>query len=58
MSDEYILEHIKEAFPPKIEAQLLEIEDTDVTTGKVCTKWQKIRSARSKVDWKSFQEVW
>ena len=28
-------EHFKEVFPPKIEAQLLEIDDTDTTIGKM-----------------------
>ena len=34
MSDKQVLEHIKEAFPTKIEAQILEKEDIDVAIGK------------------------
>ena len=30
MSDEKVLEHFKEVFPPKIEAQLIEIDDIDM----------------------------
>ena len=35
MSDKEVLEHFKEVFPTKIEAQLLEINDTRMVIGKV-----------------------
>ena len=34
MSDEQVYEYFKETFPAQIEAQLLEIEDIDVASGK------------------------
>ena len=34
MSDEKNLQHLKESFPPEIEAQLLEIEDKDIAMSK------------------------
>ena len=34
MLGEQVLEHLKEAFPSKIEAQLLGIEDIDAAIGK------------------------
>ena len=35
MLDEQVLEHFKEAFPPHIGNQLLEIDDTDIAIGNV-----------------------
>ena len=34
ISDEEVLEHFKEAFLPKIETQLLEINDKEIASGK------------------------
>ena len=34
MSDKQVLENFKQAFPPKIEAQLLEIDDIDEAIGE------------------------
>ena len=34
VSDEQVLEHFKEAFPPQIDAQLLEIDDVDIVISK------------------------
>ena len=34
-SDNQVLEHFKQVFPPKIEVQWLEIEDIDVAIGKL-----------------------
>ena len=34
MSDKQVLEHFKEAFPPRIETQLFEVDNIDITTGK------------------------
>ena len=34
MSNKWVLEHFKEAFPPKIVAQLLEIDEPDSEIGK------------------------
>ena len=33
-SDGKVMEHFKEAFPPRIEAHLLEIDETDITVEK------------------------
>ena len=35
MSDKQVIQHFKKALPPKVEAQLLEIDDTNVTTRKM-----------------------
>ena len=34
MSHKQVLEHFKEAFPPKIEAESLKVGDTDIAIGK------------------------